>query len=77
VLFVLIIVAVSALVGGEFITAIPSDGPFNSSITDIQNNANTAFTLFAVGLLIIPAASIIGFLAARMGGLMGPREGNR
>jgi len=75
VLFVLIIVAVSALVGGEFISAVPTDGPFSSSITDLENNAGTAFTLFAVGLLIIPAAAIIGFLASRMGGLMGGMGG--
>jgi len=77
VLFVLIIVAVSALVGGEFITAIPDKGTFNNSITTLESNANTAFTLFAVGLLIVPAAAIIGFLASRMGGLMGGNGGMR
>ena len=70
-LFVLVILAVAALVGGEFIDAIPESGAFNTSIEDIEGHGNTAFTLFAVGLLIIPAAALIGYLWVQMGGLGG------
>ena len=70
-LFVLIILSVAALVGGEFIAAIPSDGAFGDSITELENNAGTSFTLFAVGLLIIPAAAVVGYLWTQMGGMMG------
>ena len=69
-LFTLIILAVTALVGGEFIGAIPSDGAFNGSIATVEENAGTAFTLFGVGLLIIPAAAIVGYLWTSMGGMM-------
>lgn len=70
-LFVLIILSVAALVGGEFIDAIPSDGTFGDSITTLEENAATSFTLFAVGLLIIPAAAVVGYLWTQMGGMMG------
>lgn len=70
-LFVLIILAVTALVGGEFISAIPATGPFGDAITDMENNASTAMLLFAVGLLIIPAAALIAYLYQNLGGMMG------
>ena len=69
-LFVLVLLAVTALVGGEFIDAVPDDGAFNESIADIETHGGTAFTLFAVGLLIIPAAALIGYLWTSMGGVM-------
>ena len=69
-LFVLVILAVAALVGGEFIDAIPSDGAFGDSVVDMEAHGETAFTLFAVGLLIIPAAALIGYLWTQMGGIM-------
>ncbi|MCU4926914.1 hypothetical protein OB905_13145 [Halobacteria archaeon AArc-dxtr1] len=69
-LFVLIILAVAALVGGEFLEAIPSDGAFGDSIDTLEDNAATSFTLFAVGLLIIPAAAVVGYLWTQMGGMM-------
>lgn len=76
-LFVLIILAVTALVGGEFIEAIPTDGPFENALTDIEENSATAFVVFAVGLLIIPAVAIIGYLWVNMGGMMGTMNGRR
>ena len=69
-LFVLIILGVAALVGGEFIDAIPSDGVFGEAVTDIETHGETAFVLFAVGLLIIPAAAVVGYLWTQMGGMM-------
>lgn len=74
-LFTLIILAVAALVGGEFIGAIPTNGPFGSTVSDLENNAQTGFTLFAVGLLIIPAAALIGYLYTNLGGMMGRMAG--
>lgn len=74
-LFVLIILSVAALVGGEFISAIPQDGAFNESIATLEDNAGTSFTLFAVGLLIIPAAAVVGYLWTQMGGMMGGGRG--
>ena len=70
-LFTLIIVTVSALVGGEFIDAVDSEGPFGDAIAEVESTAGTAFTLFGVGLLIIPAAAIVGYLWTQMGGLAG------
>lgn len=70
-LFTIIILAVSILVGGEFIGAIPTDGPFGDQISTIEDNAGTSFTLFAVGLLVIPAAGVVGYLYTQMGGLVG------
>ena len=70
-LFVLVILAVAALVGGEFIDAIPDDGAYSNATEDIETHGGTAFTLFAVGLLIIPAAALIGYLWTQMGGIMG------
>jgi hypothetical protein len=76
-LFVLIVVAVGALVGGEFIAAIDAPAnaadrtPIENGTVAIENNGSTAFTLFAVGLLVIPAAAVVGYLWTQMGGMMG------
>ena len=70
-LLVLITLVVAALVGGAFIDAVPADGAFNESIVDMEDNAATAFILFAVGLLIIPAAAVVGYLWTQMGGMIG------
>ena len=69
-LFVLVILAVAALVGGEFIDAMPTDGAYSNATDDMEEHGGTAFTLFAVGLLIIPAAALIGYLWTQMGGIM-------
>lgn len=74
-LFTLIILAVAALVGGEFISAVPQNGTFGNVTTTIEDNASTGFVLFAVGLLIIPAAALIGYLYTNLGGLMGGMNG--
>ena len=70
-LFVLIILGVAAMVGGEFIGAIPDDGAFSNATAEIEEHGGTAFVLFAVGLLIIPAAAVVGYLWTQMGGMMG------
>ncbi|MCU4926915.1 hypothetical protein OB905_13150 [Halobacteria archaeon AArc-dxtr1] len=74
-LFVLIILAVAALVGGEFLDAIevPTEDPtpIEESIGDIESNASTAFVLFGVGILVIPAAAVVGYLWTQMGGMIG------
>ena len=50
--------------------AIPSDGAFGNATDDMEDHGATAFTLFSVGLLIIPAAALIGYLWTSMGGIM-------
>jgi hypothetical protein len=72
-LFVLIILAVVALVGGEFIGAMPSGNntTFNDSMNVLEDNAGTSITLFAIGLLVIPAGAIVGYLWMELGGLAG------
>lgn len=82
-LFVLIILSVAALVGGDFIDAIgyetDTDGEpetdWDHAIMTIEENAGTAFVIFAVGLLIIPAVAIIGYLWVNMGGMMNNMRG--
>lgn len=76
-LFVLIVLAVTALVGGEFIGAMPSNGTFNESMTTLEDNSGTSITLFAVGLLVIPAAAVVGYLYTQMGGVIGMGGGRR
>jgi hypothetical protein len=70
-LFTIIILAVAILVGGEFIGAIPTDGTFGDQISTLEDNAGTSFTLFAIGLLVIPAGAIVGYLWMELGGLAG------
>jgi len=65
-LTVLITLLVSVLVGGAFADAIPTDNAFGNATEAITSNGETAFTIFAVGLLVIPAVGII-FLVRRMG----------
>jgi len=65
-LTVLITLLVSVLVGGAFAEAITTDNAFGNATQAITSNGETAFTIFAVGLLVIPAVGII-FLVRRMG----------
>lgn len=69
-LVTIITLLVSVLVGGAFADAIPSDNAFGNATTTITNNAETAFVIFGVGLLVIPAVGIL-FLVRRMGGAGG------
>lgn len=66
-LVTLIVVALGALVGGEFIAALPSDSPFQSAITAVEENAGTAFEIFGIALLGIPAVAILAYLISRLG----------
>jgi cell division protein FtsX len=69
-LVTLIIVLLAALVGGEFAAAIPSDSTFSSAITTMTDNAGTAFTIFGVSLLAIPAVAVLAYIVGRLGGFM-------
>jgi len=66
-LTVIVTLLVSVLVGGEFADAIPQDNAFGNATQTITDNAETAFVIFGVGLLVIPAVGIL-FLVRRMGG---------
>lgn len=69
-LVTLIIVLLAALVGGEFASAIPSDSTFSSAIKTMTDNAGTAFTIFGVSLLAIPAVAVLAYIVGRLGGFM-------
>ena len=66
-LTVIVTLLVSVLVAGEFADAIPADNAFGNATATIVSNGETAFVIFGVGLLVIPAVGIL-FLVRRMGG---------
>ena len=70
-LVTLLIVLLAALVGGEFAGAIPSDSVFDTAITTMTDNAGTAFTIFGVSLLAIPAVSVLAYIVTRLGPFIG------
>ena len=75
-LVALMVLLVTALVGGEFVDAIPADGPFSEAITGMTDNAATAFIIFGVGLLVLPAVGLIVLVVngfGRFGGMGGGR----
>jgi len=70
-LVTVIVLALVALVGGKFFGAIPSDGTFGSQISTLTDNVGTALTIFGVAVLIVPAATAIGYLYRELGGFVG------
>jgi hypothetical protein len=70
-LVTLIVVLLAALVGGEFAAAIPSDSTFNDAITTTTDNAGTAFVIFGVTLLAIPATAAVTYIVRNMGPMVG------
>lgn len=74
-LVVLIIVLLAALVGGEFADAIPANSTFSESINTTTENAGTAFTIFGVSLLAIPAVAVLAYIITRLGGFFGAGGG--
>jgi hypothetical protein len=66
-LTVIVTLLVSILVAGEFVDAIPADNAFGNATETVAKNGETAFVIFGVGLLVIPAVGIL-FLVRRMGG---------
>lgn len=69
-LVTLVVLLIAALVGGEFADALPEDGAFNESIDGMTTNAGTAFTIFGVAILIIPAVAAVVLIVRGFGGLM-------
>lgn len=63
----LIVLIMTALVGGEFVAAIPDNSTFSPSIDTMTDNAGTAFTIFGVVLLLLPAGAAIGLIALAFG----------
>ena len=76
-LITLMIILLSALVGGQFAQAIPSDSVFSDAITTTTDNAGTAFVIFGVALLAIPTVSVLAYLITRLGGFVGFGGGMR
>jgi len=70
-LVTLIVVLLAALVGGEFASAIPSDSTFSDAISTTTDNAGTAFVIFGVTLLAIPATAAVSYIVRNMGGVAG------
>lgn len=70
-LVTLIVVLLAALVGGEFAAAIPSDSTFGNAIDTTTDNAGTAFVIFGVTLLAIPATAAVSYIVRNMGGIAG------
>ena len=70
-LVTLIVLLVAALVGGEFAAAIPSNGTFSSGINSATDSADTAFVIFGVSLLILPAVAAVVLIVRGFGGMMG------
>jgi hypothetical protein len=70
-LVTLIVLLVTALVGGEFAAAIPSNGTFSSGIDQVTSSASTAFVIFGVSLLILPAVAAVVLIVRGFGGMMG------
>jgi len=69
-LITLVVIAMAALVGGEFLTAIPSDSAFSGAIETLTENGRTAFTIFGVSLLAIPAVAVLTYIVMNLGGFM-------
>jgi len=74
-LITLMIVLLSALVGGEFASAIPSDSVFSEAINTTTDNAGTAFVIFGVSLLAIPTVAVLAYMVTRLGGFIGFQAG--
>jgi len=70
-LVTLVVVLLAALVGGEFAAAIPSDSTFSEAINTTTDNAGTAFVIFGVTLLAIPATAAVSYIVRNMGGVVG------
>lgn len=70
-LVTLIVLLVAALVGGEFAQAIPSNGTFSNGIQSATDSADTAFVIFGVSLLILPAVAAVVLIVRGFGGMMG------
>lgn len=70
-----IVLALATLVGGKFLGAIPTDGVFGSQVGDIESYTGTALTIFAVTLLIIPAAVAVAYVYSNLGAVLGMGRG--
>ena len=74
-LFLAIVIGVTVLVLGEFLDAIPDDGPFDTQLTDIENNIGTGIIVFGIVLIVIPVVAILAYLWQNMGGMAGATNG--
>lgn len=70
-LVTIIVLMVAALVAGEFAAAIPEESEFGEAIDTIVDSAGTAFVLFGVAVLVIPAVGVVVLIVNGFGGMMG------
>jgi len=70
-LVVIMLVGLAALLGGEFVGAIPSDAVYANVTTDLQQHGETAFTIFAVLTLAIPVVAALGYIIVNLGPFFG------
>jgi len=68
-----VVLILSVMLAGEFIAAMPTDHPFSTQMTEIQENVGTAFTIFAVTLLIVPIVAALLLVRGLGGGVTGGR----
>ncbi|AXR80703.1 hypothetical protein [Natrarchaeobaculum sulfurireducens] len=76
-LVTLIVLLIAALVGGEFADAVPEDGAFGEAIETVIEHAGTAFVIFGVSILVLPAVAVIVLIVSGFGGMMGSGPGGR
>lgn len=76
VLVLVIVVALVALVGGEYLNAVDTgNGTFSSEISDLEGHTGTAITILGIILIVIPAVAVVGYLRDNLGDMMGGGNG--
>lgn len=70
-LVVIMLVGLAALLGGEFVGAIPSDSVYSNVTDDLSDHGETAFTIFAVLTLAIPVVAALGYIIVQLGPFFG------
>jgi hypothetical protein len=74
-LVTIVVLLIAALVGGEFAAAIPDNGTFSEGINQVTDSAGTAFVIFGVSLLILPAVAAVVLIVRGFGGMLGGNGG--
>ena len=79
-LVAVVIVILTLLIAGEFLSATGTDDPQNATFGEelqaVEDNTATAFVIFGVALLIVPAVAAVVLVVRGFGGLSGFNGGN-
>lgn len=70
-LVTVVVLLLAVLVAGEFAEAIPEDGAFGDVIGEMTGHVETAFTIFGVAILVIPAVAAVVLIVRGFGGMVG------